>query len=554
MIRVELADPGAFRAETHRGSWFVSAANPKRVKAELERPAFLALDERDQVGRLGAVCDDGTLLYVPERGDRFWLYRTINATREFYFRRDAGGNWVLADHFRNILAGIPRPERKLAENALLDQFLFLFPLADSTLAREVRRMTPGEIRFVETATGRESSRQAEKIAPEPVDMEVDEAVTALEKALGAAFADQGQDDCTLFSGGIDSTLVHLFRPRGSAALTVTIDTPEFAFEVEYAKETARLLDAEWLHVSLCEEGYLQVFQEAVENLGQPVHPGFQPVFMFKAYQSPFRVFWIGDCSDTLFGHPQMRKIFRGEIDARRESLLAEPSDSPRGHGALSNTGPDFRVVRDLFGEKPVSGRIEARLAYVLERGAIRPGANREEHLQVDSLVELFCNTSPAICGKREAAAAFGRETREPFLSRAVLRLANSIPAGRRFFHGGESKPVPKALLRKMLPDYPFYGKKGGSDIPRTRFCQAGPFRDFFRNSALPDFLPSGCEEMLLDPQWDWSYLFLNAAAFSVWQERVLKAEKLERVSGTRVFELGKKNEYLPAEAVECRGS
>ena len=539
MIRVELAIPGTFVEETPLGTWAVSAANGSRVRQELSKASFLALEEGLQVDRLGALCDDGTLAYVPVAGTRFWLYRTINATRELYFRQDGCGNWVVTDHFRNMLAGIPRRERELGENAMLDHFLVLFPLGESTLERNVRRVTPGETRFVDAVSGEEVSRQAERLVGDPAGRRsVEEATEALEEVLRAALAEQGPDDCTMFSGGVDSTLVHLFRPKGSAALTVTVDTPEFAFEVEYAREAARLLGAKWFHVPFREEEYLELFVETIETLGQPVHPSLQPVFMNRAFREPFRVFWMGDGADTLFGHPQLRRILQGEVGPSLQKLLEKPPDSLEGYGALSNTGPDLAVVRGLFGEGPVMRRIEARMAYILERGAVRPGSRLEEHVAMDSLVETFCSTLPAITCKRENAAVFGGETREPFFSRAALRLAGSIPTGQRFFHGGESKPVPKALLRKLMPEYPFYGKKGGSDIPRTRFCQSGPFRDFFRGSDFPDLLPPGGREMLMDPQWDWSYLYLKAAAFSTWQDLVLRSDALERVPGTRILGFG----------------
>ena len=538
MIKIELATPGTFIEEMPTGTWVVSAANGPRLRQELARPSFLALEEDVQVERLGALCDDGTLVYVPGGGTRFWLYRTINATRELYFRQGASGNWVVTDHFRNMLAGIPRREREVGENAMLDHFLILYPLGESTLERNVRRVTPGEIRFVDAVSGEEVSRQAERLVPETAELGVEEAPEVLEAVLRAALAEQGPDDCTLFSGGVDSTLVHLLRPKGSPALTVTVDTPEFAFEVEYAQEAARLLGANWFHVTFREEEYLELFLETIETLGQPVHPSLQPVFMNRAFREPFCVFWMGDCADTLFGHPQLRRVLQGEVGPRLKKQLEEPPGSLRGYGALSNTGPDMAVVSGLFGESAVMGRIEARLAYVLGHGAVRRGSRLEEHAAMDSLVETFCSTLPAITCKRENAAAFGGQTREPFFSRAALRLAGSIPTGQRFFHGGESKPVPKALLRKLLPEYPFYGKKGGSDIPRTRFCQSGPFRDFFRGSDFPDLLPPGGREMLMDPQWDWSYLYLKAAAFSTWQDLVLRSDALERVPGTRVLEFG----------------
>ena len=548
MIRVELADPGAFRVETPRGSWFISAANPERVKTELERPAFLALDDREQVERLGAICDDGTLLYVPADGSPLGLYRTINATRDLYFRRDEQGNWFFGDHFRNMLASVPAAGRRMGENALMDFLLFIYPAGNSTLVRGIGRLVPGESRSFDAGTGKERSWQAEIFPCEPVEMELTEAVTALEEVLRSALGEPEADECVLFSGGVDSTLVLLFRPTGTTALTIGIDTPEFAFEGEYARETARLLGSKWSLIPLEESGYREHFEETIVNLGQPVHPNFQAVFLNRAFQEPFEVFWGADASDTLFGHPQTRKILDPESRKPHEALLAEPFDSPRGYGALSNTGPDFPVVRELFGEEAVSGRIEARLSQVLGSAKVRPGSRIEEHVQVDSLIEFLTSTACVACCKRQAAAAFGREVREPFCSRNILRIASAIPPGRRFFHNGESKPVPKALLRKLFPEYRFFGRKGRSDIPRTRFCQSGPFRDFFRESAFPDLLPPPGKALLLDPQWGWSYMTLAVAAFSTWQEKVLKARKIERVPGTRVFWLETPGENAGPEA------
>ncbi|HBG14210.1 MAG TPA: hypothetical protein DDW96_02625 [Synergistaceae bacterium] len=543
MISVELTDPGAFRLETRPGSWFVSAANSRRLKAELEKPSFLSLEEKEQVRRLGGLCDNGAILYVPCHGRLMWLYRTINATRELYLRCDAEGQWHFGDHFRNMLADIPCRERSLDEHALLDHLLFRFPLGISTRVKGIRRLTPGEILCIDTSTREKLSRQAERSPCEPFELGIEEAVSALEENLRSAFDGSGTDDCLLFSGGVDSTLMQSFRPGGSKTLTMTIDSPEIAFETEYARTAAHLLETDLLIVPLDEDGYRTLSEETIANLGQPIIPGFQPVFLYRAFQAPFRLFWVGDVADTLLGHPQTRRIMNPDERPQFRNELTEPFDSPQGYGALSNTSPDIKVIRRLFGERAVSARIEARLSLVLERARIRPGKRLEEHAQLTSLVEFFCSANEAVCSKRQTAALFGREIGDPFFSRGLLGLATAIPAGIRFFHGGEAKPVPKALLRKRLPEYSFYGKKGGSDIPRTRFCLSGPFREFFQDSAFPDNMPPGGKELLLDPQKDWSYLTLSAAIFSTWQERVLKAERLEKVPCTRLFRLEQKRDY-----------
>ena len=538
MITVTLADPGAFQARTPLGSWFVSAENRGRLEEELEKPAFLALPAREQAERLGALADDGTVLYVPGDGSPLWLYRTINASRDLYFTRDDRGNWLFAEHFRNLMALVPPSRRRLGRNALLDFLLLFFPAGNSTLLEGVSRLVPGECRTIDASgTGEERSRQAEIFPCDSAERTLGEAVDALEEALASALGETVSNDCVLFSGGVDSTLVLLFRPAGSVALTVGIDTPEFAFELEYAQKTARMLDSDWKLVLLEEESYRKQFEDAVFSLGQPFHPNFQPVLLNRAFQEPFDVFWGANAADTLFGHPQTRKILSPEKRKENEPLLAEPFHSPKGYGALSNTGPDARIIRDLFGEEAVSSRIEARLSQVLKSARVRPGNPVEEHVQVDSLMEFLTRTSSIASQKRQAAATFGSQAREPFFARSVLGIAASIPPGMRFFHEEESKPVPKALLRKRLPEYSFYGRKGGSDIPRTRFCQSGPFRDFFEAWPLPDLFPPKGKELLLGPQWDWSFLTLSAAAFSVWQEKVLKSENLCMVPGTRVFRL-----------------
>jgi hypothetical protein len=226
--------------------------------------------------------------------------------------------------------------------------------------------------------------------------------------------------------------------------------------------------------------------------------------------------------------------------AERETIrerLKEPFDSPRSYAANADLSPDIQAVRRLFGEEAVEKRVEKRLSFVLERTGFHAGSSEEQQAELVSALEFLGSTTEGVSRKRQDAAVFGKEAKEPFCSRKILEVATAIRPLERFYSDGEVKPVPKALLRKKLPEYPFFGRKGGSDIPRTRFCQTGPFRGFFREHAFPDGMPSEGKTLLLDPQWDWSHMTLAAVAFSVWQEKVLKNKTLERVPGTRVFRL-----------------
>ena len=538
MISVELADPGAIRVKAFSGDWFIAAENAAALGEEYEKPSFSGLEPERQVERLGNLADGGVLAFVPRGKGPIWLYRTINSTRELYFRKDGKGNLVFSDHFRNILASVPRRERRVEENALLDHLLFQYPVGASTRVQGIRRLAAGEIRAVDPGCEMEFSRQAERISANPSKLGIEKAASILGEMLETRLAHSGSGECVLFSGGVDSSLLQAFRPPGSMVLSVSIDSPEFAFESEFATRTACLLDAGWSTVSLREEDYLALFEETIEKTGQPSNLNLQPVFLYTAFQSPFGLFWAGDGANTLFVHSQTARILDSRGKEQFAEQRAEPCDSPRGYAALADLSPDFGFIRSLFGEERVFSRSSARLAHFRERVCIHPGNPEEEHAEMTSLIEFLGRTGEASSRKRQAGDLFGRETRTPFFSRDILGLATSVPARHRFLHEGEVKPIPKALLRGKVPGYPFFGKKGGSDVPRTRFCQEGPFRDFFRDRVPPEFFPSRGKPMIENPEREWSFLTLSAAAFSVWQERVLKAEKLERVPGTRVFRLG----------------
>jgi len=80
-------------------------------------------------------------------------------------------------------------------------------------------------------------------------------------------------------------------------------------------------------------------------------------------------------------------------------------------------------------------------------------------------------------------------------------------------------------------------RKGGSDVPRTRFLQEGPLKDIFLEEKLPRFWPAESADLLLHPRRETSFLALNALGYALWQNRILDKTNLDPIAGTGRFKV-----------------
>ena len=121
----------------------------------------------------------------------------------------------------------------------------------------------------------------------------------------------------------------------------------------------------------------------------------------------------------------------------------------------------------------------------------------------------------------------------------------SMPMPGRILKDGVVKHVAKSLLARRLPGYPVNTRKGGSDVPRTRFLQEGPLKDIFLEEKLPRLWPGEFAEILLRPQRESSFLALNALGYALWQNHVLENPDIKPVPGTRRTTAGNKEDKHP---------
>jgi hypothetical protein len=103
----------------------------------------------------------------------------------------------------------------------------------------------------------------------------------------------------------------------------------------------------------------------------------------------------------------------------------------------------------------------------------------------------------------------------------MVRAALSIALPERILSGeGQVKPLIHRMLARKLPGA-VSPRKSGSGLPRTRYCQEGPLKEYFREHPIPGFWPDEWRSLLQSPTRESSSLVLKCASLQMWEEEML---------------------------------
>jgi hypothetical protein len=496
-VKVELKGPESQVLEVPWGSWHLLADRAVSFE-DLPDPRAETMDWAG----FGSRFEELTAVFLPrdpEGNLPCQAFRSLFSGYELFRTRTPEGDLLLTDDFR--LAGKAGGKRKTSATSLLDYLLFQYPAGNDTFLPGVESLGPGEAltaNFHET--GRPRFRQAEmlrlprKVSPREALERVREVLpAAVEKSLQGA-----PGAAVLFSGGIDSTLLALFSGRRTIALHAAIDSPELSNEEDFAEISCREMEKPLARVLFSEAGFLEDLEDAVCRMGKPFPvTNFQVVFHNRLFRLPYGLFLSGDTADRLFGHAL----------EPCGNWMSSPFSS------LVRYCPPV-LLCEMFGRDLVESRVG------LYQKALEKLAGQDVEALGDSVkidLSVFFGLPYWVHYFRPLAAAHGKRFIAPFSRRAVFEAAMSCPER----HGpgaGHPKPLLREILLEALPGYPVDAKKGGTGIPRTRFCQSGPMKGHFRTHELPSGIDPRFLPVFREPEWETSALVLQAACYRTWEE------------------------------------
>lgn len=549
MVEFVLADPHARVFEAGKTVWMAAGSDPALSRELVERETAKGREAREILPALAREAEEGTFAAVEcpgQAGERVTLFRTLSSTFELYFSVEEGTIRVF-DHFRNAVASIPEAERIPDERAYADHLLFAYEYIPGTytLLRGIHKLIPGGMAEI-VPDAPPLFRQAETLSLpwEEEGPAAAQAVRKLEEIMEervAAYVAAYGTPTVLLSGGVDSTLVLSCLGKGASALTVGLDSPEYAFEMEYARMAGRLLEADHTLEILEEASFRQSIREVVEELGQPTGTVFlQPMAFHRAFRKPAPFFLYGEAVDSLFGFNKLARIFEDDPLSifEKEALDRQPADLA-GFAARCGLSPDFETARRVVGETETERCLENRLEFALTLCPgllqVEKGRLRAAHAETMAIFTGFGHVRDYMGRTRQQALGAGKTVMSPFACRSAMELALSMPMPGRILKDGVVKHVAKSLLEKRLPGYPVHTRKGGSDVPRTRFLQEGPLRNIFLEEKPPRSWPEESSGILLHPRRESSFLALSALGYALWQNRVLENPDLKPIPGTRTL-------------------
>lgn len=496
-VRVDFRGPETQVLDVPQGRWFVLADRPVSP-GELPDPLAVPM----KWGPCGARFEELTAVFLPlDPAGPFpcQAYRSLFSGYELFRAETPDGGFLLTDDFR--AAGRAVGKRDLPVTSIADYLLFQYPAGSETFLPGVSRLGPGEALSAHPAeSGRAAVSQAEKLRlpPKVSPREALEmARETLSSAVGKALEGAG-NAAVLFSGGIDSTLVRLFGGNRAIALHAAIDSPELAYEEEYAQVSSREMGMPLVRVLFSEGDFLDDLEETTIKLGYPFPAtNFQAVFHNRLFQLPYDLFLSGDLADRLYGHALgpcgnwMNSPFSSLVRYCPPGLLCE-----------------------MFGRDLVESRV-GLYGEALEKLMDTGGEDLTDSQKID--LSIFFGLTYWVHYFRPLAAVHGKRFIAPFSRRSVFEAAMSCPKGHGL-GGNHPKPVLREILRQVLPGYPADWKKGGTGVPRTRFCQSGPLEGYFRTHELPSGIANRFLPVFREPEWETSALVLQAAAYRIWED------------------------------------
>ncbi|WP_276258072.1 asparagine synthase (glutamine-hydrolyzing) [Haloglomus litoreum] len=427
--------------------------------------------------------------------------------------------------------------------ALGTYFCLGFAPAPRTAFRNVRKLRPGELAVVECADGGRDEgslsvdrRRYYRPSIEPRDPSIDTAATELRRRVERAVERRLMSDVPLgafLSGGLDSSIVvgTMADLLDEPVRTFTVGFDEARFDESWAaREVADHHDTDHHEYTVTPDDVRETIPGVLDRLGEPfADPSLIPTSVVaRETARDVTVALSGDGADELFaGYSKYRgehlstyyRALPGPVRGAVDRLLgAAPVDRTSRVGELGRQARKFRrgsepdpVARHLAWLRlpdadaaravaPLDPERRARAdledAHRDARRMLPGGDAFGRMLAVDTRFGL----PNQMLHKVDLAGMYSSlEVRVPFLDRAVVEYALSLPTGQKIT-AREQKRVLRRAFDDVLPERIRQRGKQGFDMPVGEWLTgplAGDFRGALESIRAP-FLDRGAVREVFD--------------------------------------------------------
>jgi asparagine synthase (glutamine-hydrolysing) len=379
------------------------------------------------------------------------LARDPFGIKPLYYTQSGSGFAFASEPQALIAADLVTPE--LCPRSREELLQLQFTTGRETAIRGIQRVLPGETLVVEDGRIVREIRRCAIPAGPPEEMNEDEALERLRRALIDSVNVHQRSDVSygmFLSGGIDSsTVLALMRELNEApvrAFTIGFDDPGATDERDHARSVAAAAGAAFEAVGFAEDDFWQLLPAIASALDDPVADyAVLPTFMLARFarERGIKVVLTGEGGDEMFaGYGRYRRALRHRIFGGR---------TMRAAGAFDRL--DVLSCRPVAWRDGVAAAEKASATHARTRLQALQAADCQEWLPNDLLTKLD-----------RCLMAFGVEGRTPFLDPDVARMAFRLP-DRLKVRGRMGKWILRRWLADALPEAKPYTTKRGFTVP-----------------------------------------------------------------------------------------
>jgi asparagine synthase (glutamine-hydrolysing) len=392
-----------------------------------------------------------------------------------------------------------------------EQLAFRYVAGEATLFKGVRHLRPGH-RLRITPDGVAVARYWS--IPDGADKRAltrPQAVDELDALLRGSVKSQLLSDvkvgCQL-SGGIDSSLVTLFARQHFGTdmdtFSIVFADPKFS-EDRWVSQAAAAAGADSHRFMFTESTFNAAIERATWHMDQPIsHPNSLGIWLLaQRSRELVTVLLSGEGADEVFGgytrfyyahlRPMVGKTAGrlGWVPSIGERLSRHFTGEPvETFVRTTQFQPTSKLTR-LRPGADLAPAIARRVALFNEGGG--------DHLSNCLKYEMQTYLVDLLVRQDKMTMAHSLENRVPFLDRAVVDFARTLPAGHLV---GESVPVSgntmratkvvvKELASRTFDDAFVYRQKSGFSLPLSQYFRSRPFTELMEDRLLPGMRQRG---------------------------------------------------------------
>jgi len=526
-------NPEIVVAKTPAGTWFISAIGAKFLEKSVMEDGKHGFSPLGILEKLAPEMEEGTILFIPAPGfsdPRILAFKSVICSRDLFWVSTEEGRFVMADRFADLLPELTPASRVLPDRRAVHFLMGCNLRGDWTLLDEVHRVGHGELVLFTPGEKEPGRKRLQRFSWDSVIEDENEALEVMEKALDrvASLLGPVENKALMFSGGVDSMLLWASLKPQLPALTGFIDTD--TAEGDTARAAASRHGIEHKVMQVRESEFRGEFRGAVKDVGLPfIISNFQMLYYRQGFRQGYAHLVSGELADSIWGISHTARIFKESSAGEYANAIASSPLSPEGYGIRVHLllPDDLPLLSKVYGERAILELLGHNLSYALE--CLEPAVPldsdfRKGHVDLGSL--SFILNGSWRSNYRQAGYVHGVGLSFPFETLSMVRAALSIALpGRILSKESQIKPLIHRMLQRKLPGATFTAKSGSS-LPRTRYCQEGPLKEFFRERPIPGFWPDEWEGLLRNPTRESSPLVLKCLSLQMWEEEVLGKKSL----------------------------